>query len=289
VTLPVNGEQTSWEQAVHWLRSQPKMRDLVLASYYDDPLLAAATRYWQSEEWLAIRSWLPAATGRALDVGAGRGIASFALAKDGYSVVALEPDPSPLVGAAAIASMRSDTGLPIEICQQYSESLPFPDGQFDLVFARAALHHITDLASAVREFHRVLKRGGRMIVVREHVISKPGDLQVFLTRHPLHSRYGGENALLLEGYLDAIRDAGFTITRVIAPFDSVVNTAPHNQESLQREIARRLGLKIPAVSTCIAAALLRVPGAWPLTRALMSMTDNRPGRLYSFIAVRAAD
>jgi SAM-dependent methyltransferase len=288
VTLPANGEQTSWEQAVEWLRSQPELRNLVLASYYDDPLLAAATRYWQSEEWLAIRSWLPAGAGRALDVGAGRGIASFALAKDGYSVVALEPDPSPLVGAAAIASMRSDNGLQIEVCQQYSENLPFPDGHFDLVFARAALHHISDLASAMREFHRVLKDGGRMIVVREHVISKPGDLQIFLSDHPLHSRYGGENALLLEGYLSAIRDAGFSITRIISPFASVVNTAPHNQESLQRELARRVGLHIPAVSACV-AALLRVPGAWPLTRAIISLADNRPGRLYTFIADRPAD
>jgi SAM-dependent methyltransferase len=285
VTLATSGEQASWEQAVQWLRAQPDKRDLVLEAYYDDPLLAAATRYWQSEEWLAIRHWLPDAPGHALDVGAGRGIASFALAKDGFSVVALEPDPSPLVGAAAITSLIGDTGLRIEVCQQHSEKLPFRDGQFDLVFARAALHHIRDLASATREFYRVLKSGGRMIAVREHVISKPGDLQAFFAHHPLHSLYGGENALLLDDYRRAIRDAGFLIKRVIAPLESVMNTAPHNQDSLQREIAERVGRHVPGVSGCI-AGLFRIPGAWPLARAAMTLIDNRPGRLYSFIAVR---
>jgi SAM-dependent methyltransferase len=285
VTLVTSRKQASWEQAVQWLRAQPDKRDLVVEAYYDDPLLAAATRYWQSEEWLAIRRWLPDAPGHALDVGAGRGIASFALAKDGFSVVALEPDPSPLVGAAAITSLIGDTGLPIEVCQQHSERLPFQDGRFDLVFARATLHHIPDLASATREFYRVLKSGGRMIAVREHVISKAGDLQAFFVGHPLHSLYGGENALLLDDYLSAIRDAGFLIKQVIAPLDSVMNTAPHNQDSLQRELARRVGRHVPGVSGCI-AGLFRIPGAWPLARAAMSLADNRPGRLYSFIAVR---
>jgi SAM-dependent methyltransferase len=280
----MTGEQYTWEQAVQWLRAQPDKRDLVLEAYYDDPLLAAATRYWQSEEWLAIRRWLPAPS-HALDVGAGRGIASFALAKDGFSVVALEPDPSPLVGAAAIASLIGETGLPIEICQQHSEKLPFTDGRFDLVFARAALHHMRDLASAAREFYRVLKSGGRMIAVREHVISKPGDLQAFFARHPLHGLYGGENALLLDDYVHALRDAGFLIKRVIAPLESAMNTAPHNDESLQREIAGRVGQRVPGITGCI-AGLFRIPGAWPLARAALSLADNRPGRLYSFIAVR---
>lgn len=285
MTSATSGGPASWEQAVQWLRAQPEKRDLVLEAYYDDPLLVAATRYWQSEEWLAIRRWLPAVPGHALDAGAGRGIASFALAKDGFSVIALEPDPSALVGAAAIASLISETRLPIEVCQQHSEKLPFPDGHFDVVFARAALHHIRDLASATREFYRVLKRGGRMIAVREHVISKPGDLKAFFARHPLHGLYGGENALLLDDYLHAIRDAGFSSIRIIPPFSSVMNTAPHNQDSLQRELARRIGRNLPGGPACI-AGLLRIPGAWPLVRAALSLADNRPGRLYSFIAVR---
>ena len=125
----------SWEQAVQWLREQPEQRELVLAAYYDDPLSAAADRYWHSQEWQAIRPLLPPARGQALDVGAGRGIASYALAKEGFAVTALEPDASALVGAQAIRSLALISGLPIEVTQEFSERLPFADAQFDVVFA----------------------------------------------------------------------------------------------------------------------------------------------------------
>jgi 2-polyprenyl-3-methyl-5-hydroxy-6-metoxy-1,4-benzoquinol methylase len=124
-------EFNTWEQAVQWLRQQPEQQELVLAAYYDDPLPASADRYSRSEEWQAIRALLPPAPGRALDVGAGRGIASYALAKDGFAVTALEPDPSALVGAQAIRGLAAASGLPIEVNHEFSERLPFADAQFD--------------------------------------------------------------------------------------------------------------------------------------------------------------
>ena len=95
-------EPSAWEDAVEWLRSQPDQQDLVLNAYYDDPLIHAARRYWESCEWEEVRKLLGSTTGQALDVGAGRGIASYALAREGFAVTALEPDASPLVGAGAI-------------------------------------------------------------------------------------------------------------------------------------------------------------------------------------------
>lgn len=43
-------------------------------------------------------------------------------------------------------------------------SLPFHDGQFDAVFCRGALHHIPSLEGALKEIHRVLKSGGKIIL-----------------------------------------------------------------------------------------------------------------------------
>ena len=40
---------------------------------------------------------IPRKAGRALDLGAGNGILSYALAREGWSVTAVEPDPSALV------------------------------------------------------------------------------------------------------------------------------------------------------------------------------------------------
>ena len=276
----------SWEDAVQWLRSQPDQKQLVDDCYYDDPLSQAAERYWLSDEWQAVRDILDNPGGKkALDVGAGRGIASYALAKEGYSVSALEPDPGKVVGAEAIRSLAKDAGLPITVKEEFSEKLPFDDASFDLVFARAVLHHTEDLEQACSEFFRVLKPGGRLIAIREHVISKKDDLPIFLEQHPLHKLYGGENAFLLDEYISAIENAGFSELEVISPWKSPMNFAPYSLESLKQELSLRVGQRLPGLKG-ISLLLLNLPGIWPLIRRLLETMDHRPGRLYSFIAVR---
>lgn len=282
--MSVDQSSMSWEQAVQWLRQQPDMARLVIDCYYDDPLLAAAHRYWASEEWQAARALLTGRSGTALDVGAGRGIASYALAMDGFTVTALEPNPSALVGAAAIRDMAAQGGLAINVCEEFSERLPFENNSFDVVFARAVLHHTSDLKSACAEFLRVLKPGGIMLAVREHVISTEADLPAFYDIHPLHHLYGGENAFLLAEYEAAIHDAGFICLKTISPWHSAINFAPYTSETLLRTIADNFG-GLAALVRC----LLRIPGIWPVARALLAIADRRPGRLYSFMASKPAE
>jgi len=264
------------------LRGRPDQRELVLGSYYDDPLVGAARRYYGSEEWADVRPWLGVPAGLAVDVGAGRGIASYALAKEGFTVIALEPDPSDIVGGGAIRALAKETGANITVEQAGAEAIPLPDASCALVFARAALHHTRDLAAACREFHRILRPGGRLIALREHVISRPEDLQAFLDIHPLHRFYGGENAFELGVYKAAIEDAGLTLSEVRPPLASAMNYAPHTAKTLRAEIARRAGPGRP-----IAAAVLSAPGVWPALLPLLTRLDHRPGRLYSFLARKA--
>jgi SAM-dependent methyltransferase len=49
-----------------------------------------------------------------------------------------------------------------------AENLDFPDETFDVVYSHGVLHHTPDIDAAVREVHRVLKPGGRAIVMLYH-------------------------------------------------------------------------------------------------------------------------
>jgi SAM-dependent methyltransferase len=276
----------TWEEAVRWLRDQPESAGIVRDAYYDDPLAEAADRYWRSNEWAAIRAIVGTGPGDALDAGAGRGIASYALARDGFTVTALEPDPSDLVGGGAIRTLARETALPIRVEENLSERLPFEDAAFDVIFARAVLHHIADLPAAMREFHRVLRPGGVLVAAREHVITDASDLPAFFDGHALHHRYGGENAHPLHVYQDAIRGAGLMLEHTIGSLDSPINYGPQSTADINRRIAGQV-IPIAPLRPLVAAAL-GAPGLGTLVRRAASRIDRRPGRHASFVARKRA-
>ena len=237
-----------------------------------------------SDEWQAIKNllqrYLP---GKVLDLGAGRGISSYAFAKHGCTVTALEPDPSPLVGAQAIQALADTTHVPIQIVKEYGETLPFNDNSFDIVYGRAVLHHARDLNKLCLEAARVLKPGGVFLATREHVISRRVDLQAFLDSHPLHRLYGGENAFLLKEYMDAIEGAGLAAKKVIGPMESPINYAPMSplefKTTVNSLLAGRIGNRV--ANWLAGKKIVQHFCGWYLSQNM-----NTPGRLYSFMAVK---
>ncbi len=264
----------SWEDAVRWLCNQEGQQDLVRACFFDEPVAQAAERYYQCAEWTAIRACLPSAPLKVLDLGAGRGISSYAFYRDSYEITALEPDASDFVGAGCIRRINRDTGAGIKIVQANSESLPFAASSFDIVFCRQALHHAASLEHACSEMARVLKPGGCFIAVREHVLSRREDKDEFLRTHPLHHLYQGENAYLLDEYRDAIGNAGITITRQFNPYESDINLYPDDIKTIKRRLSRRYRWPLPDM---IPDSIIRCLGRF----------NNTPGRLYSFIGYKA--
>lgn len=222
--------EMTWEEAVAWLREQPESQELVRDCYFDDPLPDAAERFSTGAEWQATGALLPTSPGLALDLAAGRGIAAYALWKDGWNVVAVEGNPSPLVGARAIRELSAQTGG-WPVVRAWGEALPFADDTFDLVLARQALHHAQNLDKYCAECARVLKPGGIFVATREHVIDRPEDHAAFLEAHPLHKFYGGENAFALEHYLHALERAGLAVKDLLGPLHTL-NWIPASKAQL---------------------------------------------------------
>lgn len=55
--------------------------------------------------------------------------------------------------------------LPGDVLQQSAIALDFPDDHFDVVYSFGVLHHIPEAAKAIAEIRRVLKPGGKLLVM----------------------------------------------------------------------------------------------------------------------------
>ena len=119
------------------------------------------------------KEWhIPAAAGfesarglRVLEIGCGLGTdgAQFAQAGADYTGVDLTE------AAVELARKRFELfGLPGRFLTADAEKLDFADESFDLVYSHGVLHHTPDTESAVREIHRVLRAGGRAVVMLYH-------------------------------------------------------------------------------------------------------------------------
>ena len=111
---------------------------------------------------------------RLLDVGCGTGLLLRLLAgrADAAQLAGLDYSPEMLRRLTAAAAEVPGGGR-IFAVQGDAERLPFADASFDLVTCCNSFHHYPHQAAAIAGFHRVLRPGGRLILVdgfRDNVI-----------------------------------------------------------------------------------------------------------------------
>jgi SAM-dependent methyltransferase len=100
---------------------------------------------------------------RVLEVGLGEGADSEQIIRRGALWSGLDLTDE----AVKRTRMRLDLkGLRYEeILRGPMSEMPFPEGRFDIIFCHGALPCVPDIASAQREFSRVLKKRGKLIVM----------------------------------------------------------------------------------------------------------------------------
>jgi SAM-dependent methyltransferase len=95
---------------------------------------------------------------RVLEVGAGTGRDSLELARRGAEVWTLD------YSDESLRVMRAVAGEQVRIVCGDATALPFCSESFDVVFHQGLLEHFRDPMSVLRENHRVLVRGGHLLV-----------------------------------------------------------------------------------------------------------------------------
>lgn len=104
-----------------------------------------------------VRAVKPRPGERILDIAAGTGTSSAALARSGATVIAADFSP----GMIAEGRRRHPE---LEFAQADAERLPFDDASFDAVTISFGLRNVEHPLTALAEFHRVLKPGGRLVI-----------------------------------------------------------------------------------------------------------------------------
>jgi ubiquinone/menaquinone biosynthesis C-methylase UbiE len=159
---------------------------------------------------------------RILDAGCGAGPVSSALRERGAIVSGF--DLSAKMVELARQRLGADTDLRVA---DIAQPLPYPDGAFDDAVAALVLHYLEDWSGPLAELRRVLKPGGRLIVVVNHPIilkiERPETDYFATTKWSEEYSFDGQPAVLtywhrpLHAMSDAFTAAGFRISAISEP------------------------------------------------------------------------
>jgi len=137
------------------------------------------------------------------DVGTGTGYLLGVLADRFRKVIAVDPSEAMLDLARSRPELAGRENVEFRVGS--AERLPIVDGELDLAIASLVLHHLPEPASALSEFRRCLRVGGRLLVIEQEPHRDAG----------FHERMGdlwwGFAADTLR---DQVRSAGFGDVRV---------------------------------------------------------------------------
>ncbi len=147
---------------------------------------------------------------RVLEVAAGTGIVTAAIARSSEAVVATDY----AVGMVdALTGRIRNLGLSNVTCEQADiYALPYAEGEFDAVVAANVLHLVPDLPGALAAIRRVLQPGGTIVVPTfchdETRISK------LVSRLLAISGFPGQRRFTMHSLTAALEDNGVRISRV---------------------------------------------------------------------------
>ncbi|WP_206376894.1 class I SAM-dependent methyltransferase [Sphingomonas sp. G-3-2-10] len=148
-----------------------------VASKYDlmnDAMSGGLHRVWKDR---FVRRVKPQAGEHILDMAGGTGDIAFRMEPSGAIITVADINPEMLAVGVERAAKR---GLDEMVWSEANaEKLTFPDKFFDAYTIAFGIRNVTDIPAALREAHRVLKRGGRFYCLEFSTTQWPGFAQVY--------------------------------------------------------------------------------------------------------------
>ena len=165
-------------------------------------------------EWMGVQKWrqlvISKAHGRILEIGAGSGN-NFVFYPKGAVVYALEP--SPLLRQKATEKIPENTNF--TLIDGIAEQLPFADESFDTVVSTLVLCSVNDLEQSIREMQRVLKSGGRLLLLEHVALKQPLGFALQTAINPAWKRMFGnchlnrQTAITVQKYFPNVHEIPF--------------------------------------------------------------------------------
>lgn len=169
--MPVSGNQATKEdiqvfwgelyKAAYAHNDEMKPERLAFSSQLKD-----LERLFRHREHLAVEEMpIHALSGeKILEIGSGAGVHSVYFSSKGAHVVSMDITLERVEATAAKLDCVGKNGANLAV-QGDAERLPFEDGTFDIVYSNGVLHHTPKTDQAVREVFRVLKPGGKAVIM----------------------------------------------------------------------------------------------------------------------------
>ena len=166
---------------------------------------------FSKQEYLAytVRCVAPAPSDCVLEAAAGTCACGRSIAPFVTSVICLDATPAMLAVGKAEAEKSGMKNM--QFINGYVEDMPFENKYFDIVINRLAFHHFTDMEKPFSEMNRVLKIGGKLVIIdmeaAEESLREIED-KIETMRDPSHikNRSQDEFLFLYEKY-------GYTVTK----------------------------------------------------------------------------
>lgn len=168
-----------------------------------------------------------------LDAGCGEGYLSRLLAWNGAIVTGV--DSSAKLIQAAKAQNTADA-VPVSYDVSSVDELPYPNDRFDLVVCNHLINDLHDPSEPISEFARVLRRGGRLIILMLH--------PCFYNKHA--EREQATNGLIASSYFETRSvEQVFEVDGLTSP---VANTSWFRPLEFYTEELRKSGFAITSLT-----------------------------------------